>query len=919
MERRAAIALLTVVVTVGLSARPSGAAPAGLALDPGGFSVDFAHAGQTAVTGDDMLQNGNMEETDPAGRPVAWKTNSYVWLPVADPASQARMAERLKPLMRWESSTEQPHGGKRDAYLPLPRSAYNPGDPVGHEFCAFFHQPLVLPPLAGDTKYVLSYWYRGWSAADVANSRPYVRATFYDNEDPAKAKETRVYAQTIFRASDRWRRGELEFVAPGATRCLDVRLALTGVGEVRFDDVALNRAQLQEHGPTVRLMPGAFLDNLYCLSTGDAGVLTFGFRNETGSKIESPQLLLQLPQGVEVLDMALAAPILEQKPMPVEGASMVQYRLDLCGWTNRIHDGTFSYPYNMWDGLTLVVRTARPAAATRLKASYWLEDGTYRSAPLPFDLQIVPPVPTVAGPKTFRSGAHLFLLPSLTKPEAIQAFAKLYRQVGFNSVHVPPSPLGAELGRLGVERYTQPFANGYNMGDTGPGQKPAEAVFRLEDGQPLWEAICPVEVYNKGPCFRDRIVRDTLRGILVKDRQAEQIMANWEPFMYNGRGCFCDRCQAEFAAFSKLPQAEVDRVWPKTVIQEHGDLWLKFRSWQHGKLMVTLEETVHALGQEAGLDTHFIPEIHYGLLTATWDQYDGNRNYAAVDYLGKLPVLEPWAPYNWFVFGGGPYECLRGLHLSSHVTAREVQDFLAARLPPEQRPQLIAFPYGTYEGATQPEALAFEFLTYFLNGYHGAFAYLFPGGYDARYWRALAEMNRQLALCEPFVSDGQAVQQHDLKCETPLPGPDPRFLHDCGPLAEPQRWGKLPLLLSWEYQRRIGDDPLGDTRLLAVGNFWEQGECFFRLTPRGLRSGRKYVLREPAAGRVYTDQKGRVALAAADLASGVLLHAGAMRFSFFVLEPYREGIQYGQVVRPQDMDAARRERLPAIERAMRAG
>jgi hypothetical protein len=90
-----------------------------------------------------------------------------------------------------------------------------------------------------------------------------------------------------------------------------------------------------------------------------------------------------------------------------------------------------------------------------------------------------------------------------------------------------------------------------------------------------------------------------------------------------------------------------------------------------------------------------------------------------------------------------------------------------------------------------------------------------------------------------------------------------------------------------------------------------------RLTPQGLEPGRKYVLHEPATRRVYGDEEGRVALTAADLAKGMLLHAGAMRYGFFVLEPYRTGVEYGAVVKPAQVTAAMNVRLPRIAEAMR--
>ncbi|TRZ87513.1 hypothetical protein D4R89_09605 [bacterium] len=107
-----------------------------------------------------------------------------------------------------------------------------------------------------------------------------------------------------------------------------------------------------------------------------------------------------------------------------------------------------------------------------------------------------------------------------------------------------------------------------------------------------------------------------------------------------------------------------------------------------------------------------------------------------------------------------------------------------------------------------------------------------------------------------------------------------------------------------------------DPRLIAVGNFWERGECFFRLALQGLEAGRRYLLREPATNRAYADDNGHIAWTAEGLRRGVLLHVGALRCAFFLLEPYRSGMEHGEVVRTQDMAAAIQERLPAIRQAL---
>jgi hypothetical protein len=219
-----------------------------------------------------------------------------------------------------------------------------------------------------------------------------------------------------------------------------------------------------------------------------------------------------------------------------------------------------------------------------------------------------------------------------------------------------------------------------------------------------------------------------------------------------------------------------------------------------------------------------------------------------------------------------------------------VRAFLKKKLPEGRQAQLIAYLYGTYEGATQPEAIAFEVLTYFVNGYDGAMVYLFPGGYDARYWQALADANRLIAQFEDHVFAGQAASRHRLRPKTPLPAPDETALPD---------GEALPLLLSWEFER-------GDERLIAVGNFWEDSDCFFDLAVAGLAAGKSYVLREPASGRIFADRRGRLGRSASDLERGTLLHVGAMRFAFFIVEPFRERTDYGRTVLPREMHAALR-------------
>jgi hypothetical protein len=60
-----------------------------------------------------------------------------------------------------------------------------------------------------------------------------------------------------------------------------------------------------------------------------------------------------------------------------------------------------------------------------------------------------------------------------------------------------------------------------------------------------------------------------------------------------------------------------------------------------------------------------------------------------------------------------------------------------------------------------------------------------------------------------------------------------------------------------------------------------------------------------------------VAWTASEIGKGILLHVGAMRHAFFVLEPCRKDAENGTIIRPRQMEAAMFERRSAIDRAYR--
>jgi hypothetical protein len=864
-------------------------------LDTGGYSANVPEVGRPqSHVGENLLADGGFEKLDAGGNlPEHWTKSFHVYTGPLDEQRGRELRQLLSPLAEHEISTVRPHSGSRCVRLVNPvRMSQLRSQPALH-FTSSWRQRIVLPEARADAKYVFSVFTRGRAEPGVEVSRARVVLECVDTPAYHRNQRQLLFTQDDLVLGHHWQRNEIPFIAPRGTRAVLLSLHLDNCGEAWFDDAALHRGELDD-GVVMRLLPGFFMDNRFCLSCGDPAVMLFGFRNEAELKINRPLAVIELPEGVEVLDTRNGVRLSNKRSFTRDGCNMVCYEFDIKSLARIIQKDHYSSQY----GLSLLVRTDLPAGTPLSAGRYWFADGSY-PRPAEFAIDVLPPI---RGQRPARFQTAAMFTPEVTEigePGAVRALADFYVRAGFSAAHVEPSPLAQALGEKKITRYWQPYwlCNGYRLG---AGRKPDSAAFRLADGTFSADGICPVEVYGRGPYFRQSVVEEILRKAIVLDRSTEHIMPNWEPFMYKYKGCFCDRCREDFVRFTKLPAAEVAKAWPQHVLRDYRDTWIRFRSWQHGRLVQTLEEETSRLGREAGIESHFIPEVCAEMVMAESFKHEAWRQFAAADFLDKLPVVQPWEGYcslNMFK----PYAYTTGFHLKALAIATGVRSFVDNSLLPEQRPRLIQLVHSRQgeSWVATPEGITQDMLSHFLEGWHGAFAYVFPRGYDARYWAALAKANSLIARFEPFVSRGARTFQHKIEPQTPLPRPHEKWT--CQMKSD-------KILYSWEFRK-------GPSRLLAVGNYWEKGECFFRLAVEGLQAGTRWVLREPAEDRTYGKAPGVVPLSAADLANGVLLHVGAARTAFFLLEPYVEGGAYGAIVVPTQMQREMSARLPAIKQA----
>lgn len=896
-NRPLAASLLAVALAACLAPAPA------LDLDPGGFSVAFPTEPRPRETiGENLIPDGAFEDAQEGVMPEGWSTGAFN-IPVG---RTDRHYEELRALSR-ETARFAQRGAAPDARsgpfslrLATPPEIF---DALGEHRDRWFRntvsRTVALPESERDLRYLLRFWFQGVLQGG-RNNRARVLMDFRD----AAGERTRGILQQHFRPlADEWIEGQVEFVVPAATSTVRLQLHLDGAGDVRFDDLTLHRVPM-ERGVSARLMPFHFLDNVFALSQNDAGIMVIGFRQEDDETLRRPHVVLELPDGVEVLGVHDSARLVESQPVP--GApGRTRHRVEVARLARRANRTTYTVRRN---AVAFVLRTALPPGGEALQGRYWLEAEGFQADPNEFDLRILPPVQAPA-PKRFKLGAMYGSMDGgIAGDEALREHVGFYRRAGFNHVfvriHGGPVQLADEFGRQGVYRYFQPFyiRNGFTIGR---GRKPDEVAFQYVDGAYSSDGICPVAVYRRSDYYRDEVL-SLLRTDIAENRRVEGVMTNWEPYMYHFKGCFCGQCKEEFAAYSDLPRAEVDRVWPEQVLQEHRNLWIRFRGWQHGQLVQTLEKDTVAIGREAGVRSHFAPEAAVTLFTPRWEDDDRWRQISALEWAPHLREVVAWGPYLYYRFHEGPYRgTISGLgrFLRVHDTSGDVRRYTRERMGP-QPPDLFAFPH-SYQGetwVTYPEALAFDSLIYFANAWEGVFPYVFPKGYDARYWLAMSNVAAAAAAFEDFTFDGQRNDRHAIEPASPLPDFD------------------RSLLQGYEYE-------LDGRRLVMVANYWARGEAFFRLSLQGLDPGRNYVLREPLAGRrfadlaaqpgenaqgrIYANAQGETAFSAEELAQGALLHAGALRFAFFVVEP--AGPAGGdEVVLPNQMEEALRERLPAL-------
>ena len=842
----------------------------------GGVTYDFEALSKQRFQGiadgletENLISNANFADNSPGAEsdPFHWRnTYYYIHNPEAhrNPEERERKRARMREIIRWEINDGV-------ASIIKPVQLREVCGPMVKDASAAWSKVVELPNTDGGT-YQLTFKYQ---ARHEASGNNYMLAVFRgEHENPLRGKET-ASART-FPFADVWGEWGLfsqEIVVPADTKYLYIIFRTDDVGELKFKDPVLAPVQKSEK-LTIRLSPQGFLDSVFALSQNQPAIMTFIWKRNGAvaeAKLDNPRMRLRLPSQVKLKDITFGKIAGRE-----EKAGMQEFDIEISHnyaiRPARI-DGFDSYLVLS----TLLSSTAEPGEIAGAGSCIIEENGQAVSNLETFIFKVIPAISVKAKAQKYLPGFYVGGRYLDFGQEERAQLAEFFGQVGVRwFIGSTDEDTLAALRKHGVKVITPELyyiANGFRVGN--PKDMPESDKFKYignASHSDLNIASCPIAIYERRPYFQENIrkyLADNLKG-------TDGLWANWEPYMFTGKGCFCDNCCAKFAEYVNVPLEQMKQEWPQELTRgrKYYEQAVRFRSLEHAKLVRTIhEEVCKVTGGDKSLG--FIPGIAWIEMASCWREITNGKEVHQSDYAADLRWIDPWGPYPcWQTLN--PYIYYKANNLSTFVAARDVRNQVNLDYPPEKRPKLLAFPHGIQGVAwvTQPEAMELDLNSFFFNGYEAATLYIFPRGYDNRYWAAFARAAENAADYEDFVFDGKRIDQRIvLEPSAPYALPASKvtsYLPNLGPVSMLQH-------AAYEKDGKI---------IVPVFNFWEKGSAFFTMKIAGLPPGdyqlsAKNVLFAPKPGFF----KKKNYFSSAELAQGVQLFVGASRCQVFEISP----------------------------------
>ncbi|MBR2356610.1 MAG: hypothetical protein IKA65_01110 [Lentisphaeria bacterium] len=748
--------------------------------------------------------------------------------------------------------------------------------------------PVENLPVKPDTNYTFTYPLRGV----LGHNSSFIVTVRYYNKKNKLCGRMQYFPAKITRE---WQEHTINFRTP--ENCAKIRLnfGINNIGKAEFRVGTL--AEGRNNGYELCLFPMGVIDNIYAVAAGQINFLGFAQRVQNGKIPKHPQMILNLPAGIKLLEGSPWTKIKNIKQNP-DGTTTVVANVRKFRWESlAVKEWTAVFPVQF-----VITSDLEPSDKLYEFTYQAISENNYASSLRKGYFKVIPAIKNEQ-PEIFKSGIY-DSRNTLAGKKVFSQFAKQFKNQGFNCFFNFKSGdyVSESMNKLGIECYlgSSSIQNGYAT-NTLPQERPEYTHFIGVDGKPVADRngsrplMCPTTVIYRTEYYRKHILGEVRTRIKCSD----YLMSNWEPQgPQSSGGCFCKNCKRDFIAYSKLPAADVNAVWPGEIISKYRNEWLAFKSNQHAQYLQTYNEDVDKIAKSMGKKgAGFMPMITRDLMLDSEFNLTDKNAFSVRFYASKIKWINPWGPYlahHWDSFRRD----LPGSRIRMLTMARSVVRFLDKVIQPgESRPNLLAFPNGLCIGMiVSPEQLAMDTLSIYVGNWQGSMPYYFPCNYDARYWKALSDCNTAIARTENVVMQGKKLSGVKKKILSDYPAPLYAEIN-----APSQPISSLDIT-AWKKNDRI---------CVAVGNFWEYGEVFYKLSIPGLNANKRYKVYDAVTGTVFAGKDGNH-YTGKSIADGILQHAGALRWVFIMIEPTTQIKAVGNVLVESEIAEVMKKRKAGI-------
>ena len=675
---------------------------------------------------------------------------------------------------------------------------------------------------------------------------------------------------------------------PANATSADLMLAIYGCGEVEFTRAAIGIGTGKDAmSPDVIVSTSGYSDGIFCLPQGKSIPIKFAFRRKSTFNPKKVRLYVELPEGVRCTGYGLEMKRLADKDKWLVFDARYPYlrttiRDTFCNWRHNA---------------VLLESDLAPSDTKSYTMRYYMEADGEVSDIRTLQLKVLP-FEEHKAPKTWYTGLHY---PSFNgvkfDREASGKFVDFYSKCGFNYINARLAPdQSFWLRKANIKRVgnAMPMRNGYKV----YGIVPDDESFIDISGKPLYRSLCPIAVYERRGFYTGFVI-PFMEANLGPNGDYDFAGGNWEPYHYDYRGCFCRRCRNAFGSYAGIDAATLEKVWPSEVLTKYRAKWLAFRSWQHGKVVRTIQEDVRKAGKkDNGKISDFVPAISFlGFNKTTAGNY--TAQYRAEEFINDMGFVCVWGPYAHKAELHSTYRYTPAQHLAHLLTVKQVNKHIRSI---SKKAVIKGLPAGSHVNwITTPEAIVFETIAGFVYGHMGSTPYWFA--YDYRYYRAMARMNSLLAKLEPLILKGKESPDVTVTPSTPI--------------LEARHWRAVyagtsierisPEIRTCSALHAVRHNLSDGNVLISVANIWERSGVFFKLQVPGLAAQKRYAVENLENGET-------LAATGQELAKGVESAVKALGWTFLKISPMEPGKKYA-LITAETVQKRKAAALPEIRKA----